>query len=196
MDIEDVVSNITKLCKKDNKKILEFKLGKLISENIFETSLESKYINNYLNLIPKNFPVKYFYNTVYCYKNMQLIVDKKGIQKCYEDFGEIEKIDIKYENSPVRILLKNRKKIDNSNFDCLKNYDSIMNRELISISLKENLKINIYNKKYQNNPKNFYEITGQFLYNKNNIKNLEKDIKILFKHLLIYQNVQNIETYF
>jgi hypothetical protein len=196
MEFDSIISNIHNQCANDNKKIIEFKLGEIISDNIFNTNLDKNYINNFMNLIPKKLPVKYFYNTVYYYKNMQLIINNNGLQKCYKDYGNISKIDVVHKKFPIRILFKNRKKIDTSNFDCLKHYDSIINRELISISIKENIKINIYNKKFQNNPDNYYEITGQFLYNRNKKKNLEEDIKILIKNLLIYEQVENIEKYF
>lgn len=196
MELENIISNINQVCSTDNKKIIEFKLGRGISDNIFVTELDKNYINNFMNLIPKKLPVKYFYNTVYYHKNMQLIINSNGLQKCYKDYGNISKIDVTHKNTPIRILFKNRKKIDTSNFDCLKQYDTIINRELISISIKENIKINIYNKKFQNNPDNYYEITGQFLYNKHKKKNLEADIDLLIRYLTIYKQVENIEKYF
>ena len=196
MELEDIISNIIQVCSNDNKKIIEFKLGKDVSDNIFVTELDKNYINNFMNLIPKKLPVKYFYNTVYYHQNMQLIINSNGLQKCYKDYGNISKIDVNHKNTPIRILFKNRKKIDTSNFDCLKHYDSIINRELISISIKENIKINIYNKKFQNNSDNYYEITGQFLYNKHKQKNLETDIDLLIRYLTIYKQVENIEKYF
>lgn len=197
MEIENITDFIKQKCISSEKKIIEIKLGKIITENVFDLNIDENYIRNFMAAIPKKTPVKYFYNTVYYYKNMQLIVNENGLQKCYEDYGEIYKKDFDNNKNSVRVIIRNRRKKDLNHFSCQKKYNSIVNRELISISLKDNLKINIYNKSYEKKKKKYFEVSAQYLLNKNKINDLEKDILLIFRYFNNDMNFKNsIDNYF
>ena len=162
-----------------SKKIIEVKFGKQINENCFYNEIDENLIKQIFEKF-KKYNVKYFNNKVYCYNNLQLIVYNNGTKKCYKDIN-LEKIDI-ISDLDMRLISKCREKIDEILFPSYKNYDMVFNRELLSISLKDNLKINIYNK-YKGDINN-YELSVQYLYNpkkKDNIQNVINEISAI-KH--------------
>ena len=162
------------------KKIIEIKFGEQINEKCFYTKINENAVKAIFQKF-QQYDVKYFNNKVYYYNNLQLIVNDNGTKKCYKD-NNVSKYDIL---SDIRIICKDRIKIDEIMFPCYKNYDMIFNRELVSISLKDNLKINIYNK-YDSNKLNNYEITIQYLYNQ------KKKENITTKIYSIMTDIQNI----
>ena len=144
-----------------DKKIIEIKFGKKINNNCFYNGIDESMIQKIFQKF-QNYNVKYFNNRVYYYNNLQLIVYNNGSKKCYRD-NNVSKIDI-ISDIDIRIISKDREKVNEILFPCHKKYDMIFNRELLSISLKDNLKINIYNK-YNSDSMNNYEISIQYLYN-------------------------------
>ena len=178
-ELKDFCQNLDK-----EKKIIEFKVGKKKSENCFHTNIDKKKIIKIFKKL-KKYDVKYFNNKVYYYNNLQLIVDSNGSQKCYFDRSNMEKIDIETENMDMRIISKEREKFDDIKFPCKKKYDLVFKRELVSISIKNNLKINIYNKIISD--KDNYEISVQYLYNPSK----KEDILMIFNLVLSLFNEIN-----
>ena len=127
---------------------------------IFVSELILNKKKNFLKISSYN--VKYFNNKVYYYNNLQLIVYNNGSKKCYRD-NNMSKIDIN-SDLDIRIISKDREKVNEILFPSCIKYDMIFNRELLSISIKDNLKINIYNK-FNKNSMNNYEVSIQYLYN-------------------------------
>jgi hypothetical protein len=166
----------------EGKKIIEIKFGKQINQNCFCTEINEDIVKAIFQKF-QHCDVKYFNNKVYYYNNLQLIVYNNGSKKCYKD-NNVSKLDI-LSDSDVRIISKDRVKIDEILFPCHKNYDMVFNRELLSISLKDNLKINIYNK-YDSDKLNNYEISMQYLYNQKNKENITQKI------YCILTDIQNI----
>ena len=167
----------------NKKKIIEFKIGKRISSKCFSSVLKEEVITNIFHKF-KNYNVKYFNNKVYYYNNLQLIVYNNGSKKCYVDKINMDKLDYTTNNMDMFIVSKERSKIDDNQFPCKKIYDLVFERELISISLKNNLKINIYNK--INTNQNNYEVSIQYLYNpmkKENTKEIFGLILSLFQEI-------------
>lgn len=154
--IYDFVNNI------DNKKLIEIKFGKKINYNIFNTNIEENFIHKLIKKY-KNYDNKYYNDRVYYYNNLQMIASKNGEIKCFQDNTDIEILDISLSDIDLRILSRERNKIEEFNFPCQKDYGLICNRELLSIVLQDNLRINIYNKKIENNSN--YEFSIQFVYN-------------------------------
>ena len=157
----------------NTKKIIEIKVGDKINPKCFYNSIDECTVASIFTKF-KNYNVKYFNNKVYYYNNLQLIVYSNGSKKCYRDNIGMQVIDIKGLKD-IRITSKNREKIDENLFPCHKNYDLIFRRELVSISIKNNLKINLYNK-YNEDNINHYDFSIQYLYNPSRKNNINEDI--------------------
>lgn len=158
----------------NKKKIIEIKIGEKISDNCFYNRIDENIIISIFEKF-QNYNVKYFNNKVYYYNNLQLIVYSNGSKKCYKDNIEMGKIDIQGLKD-IRITSKDRQKIDEIMFPCKKKYDLIFRRELVSISVKNNLKINLYNK-YNDNNISHYDFSIQYLYNPSRKNNVNDDIQ-------------------
>jgi hypothetical protein len=174
----------------NEKKVVEFKIGKNIDENYMDINIEYEIINKFIEIL-KAYEIKYFYNIVYYYNNLQLIINtENGSQKCYKDNCNMVFKNINTDKYDLRITLKNREKFNELLFPSLKDYDMIITRELISISLKDNLKINIYNKNYDSSNEEYnYEITIQYLYNPKKNDNINSISNEIFKYFEILNNL-------
>ena len=145
-----------------NKKIIEFKIGKKISDNCFNTNIDKRLVNKIIDKY-QNYKKKKINNTIYYYHNKQLVILDDSQQKCYQD-NNMEKIDIITSNMDARILTKQRERIHVNDFPCQKNYDNICQTKMVSISLQNNININIHN------TQNIYEISIQYIHDPNKIK--------------------------
>lgn len=175
-----------------NKKIIEIKIGKKINSECFDYNISKKIVESIFKKFQKN-NVKYFNNKVYYYNNLQLIVYPNGSKKCYRDNFDMKKIDFST-SMDIRVIAKDREKIDELLFPCQKNYDLIFTRELVSISIKNNLKINIYRKQNEDNTNN-YEFSIQYLYNPKKENDMRKEIEYLVNICNEIENVLKIEEY-
>tara|TARA_Y100000991_G_C21906932_1_gene320565 strand:+ start:222 stop:797 length:576 start_codon:yes stop_codon:yes gene_type:complete len=157
----------------NKKKIIEIKIGEKISNSCFHNRVDGDTIRSIFEKF-QNYNVKYFNNKVYYYNNLQLIVYSNGSKKCYKDNMGMEKIDVQG-SKDIRITSKDREKVEEILFPCKKNYDLIFRRELISISVKNNLKINLYHKHNEDNTTH-YDFSIQYLYNPSKKNNINDDI--------------------
>lgn len=171
--ITEFISNIG-----NEKKIIEIKFGKIINSNVFNINIDEILINKIVRKF-KNYNNKYYNDRIYYYNNLQMIVNKNGEIKCYKDNLYIDKSDISISNIDMRILTHNRIKLEEIDFPCQKVYDLIHNRELFSIILRDNLRLNIYNKTIENNIKNNYEVSIQYLYNPYKNDNIKDNINFI-----------------
>ena len=157
----------------NKKKIIEIKIGDKISNSCFHNRVDGDTIRAIFAKF-QNYNVKYFNNKVYYYNNLQLIVYSNGSKKCYKDNMEMKKIDVQG-SKDIRITSKDREKVEEILFPCKKKYDLIFRRELISISVKNNLKINLYHK-YNEDNTTHYDFSIQYLYNPSKKNNINDDI--------------------
>ena len=174
----------------NKKKIIEIKIGEKINSECFNYNINEKIVKSIFKKFQKN-NVKYFNNKVYYYNNLQLIVYPNGSKKCYRDNFDMEKIDFST-SMDIRVIAKDREKIDELLFPCQKNYDLNFTRELISISIKNNLKINIYSKQNEDNTNN-YEFSIQYLYNPKKGDDIKREIEDLVNICNEIENVLKIE---
>jgi len=149
----------------DTNMIVECKLGRIDSNGDFSKGIVIDELKKYLEKWEDK-KKKYFRHTIYFYDNMQLIVDEEGNNKCYKDTIKDKTLLLKNDNGmDINVIIKERKKSSVLEFPCRMYYDRCENRELISVNIFNNLKINIYNK---NNLKDGNEISIQYLHNSRN----------------------------